>query len=289
MEKKFYLQNVILWLTDGALLAHFMEMTQKLQSTGIAVEALLADETVEQRGNTLYITDSGNCAVYLKEKNLPLLAYFHEGNRGECFEGVAYGMEAPEEILPEYLERIYRRYLDLPWDILTTRRCEVRETVVADVDGFMEIYREPSITRYMESLYTDPEQEKAYIREYIDNMYRFYEYGVWSILQKETEELIGRAGFSIREGYELPELGFMIAKPWQGKGIAYEVCSAILNYGEEFLGFDEVQSLVRPENKASLALCAKIGFVEQKRVRERDLISGEEWEYCYLVRKKGTS
>lgn len=286
MEQRYYLQKVILWLTDGGLLAHFVEMTDRLNKAGIAVEALLTEETAVKKENALYITDSGACAACLKEKELPALAYLHKGNREECFDGAAYGMEAPEDIFPEYLERIYRRYVDLPWDILSTARCQVRETVVEDVEGFGQIYREPSITKYMESLYTDPEQERAYIRGYIDTMYRFYEYGVWSVLHKETGELIGRAGFSIREGYELPELGFVIAYPWQGRGIAYEVCSAILKYGEDYLGFDEVQALVRPENKVSLALCTKLGFVQQKHVRERDMISGEEWEYCYLVRKK---
>ncbi len=283
MGKRFYLQRVVLWLTDGALMAHFVELIEKLQDVGIAVEALLTEERAERRDNTLYITDSGACASWLKEENLPILAYLHENNQGEDFGGMAYAMENAEEIEPEYLERVYRRYLDLPWDILSTARCDIRETVVADVDEFMKIYSEPSITQYTEGLYEDPEQEKAYIRDYIDKMYHFYEYGVWTVLHRESGEIIGRAGFSVREGSNLPELGFVIACPWQRKGIAYEICSAILAFGSRVLGFHKVQTLVRPENKASLALCAKLGFVEQKRVRERDYISGEEWEYCYLI------
>ena len=97
--------------------------------------------------------------------------------------------------------------------------------------------------------------------------------------------MIGRAGFGVREGYSLPELGFVIARPWQGRGIAHEVCSAVLEYGWDMLGFDKVQALVRPDNKISLALCSKLGFVEQGCVREKDSITGEEREYCRLIKE----
>ncbi len=36
----------------------------------------------------------------------------------------------------------------------------------------------------------------------IGNMYYFYNYGVWTICDKTTGQVIGRAGFSNREGYE---------------------------------------------------------------------------------------
>lgn len=286
MEKTFYLRAVSLWLTDGRLLAHFIEVVEELLKHGIGVEALLTEEEVSPREGALYITDSGVCAQWLRQQNLPVLAYLHEENPAENFQGIAYGMEIPEEISAEYLERIFRRYEGVPWDILSTNRCVLRETTVEDVDGLIEIYRAPDITRYTEKLYDDPEQEREYIRSYIEKIYHYYEYGVWSVLWKETGELIGRAGFSVRPGYDLPELGFVIAAPWQGLGIATEICTEILQYGVEALGFERVQSLVRPENATSLALCKRLGFTEQGRVREQDHVTGVSHEYCYLVWKK---
>mgnify|MGYP002508282232 FL=1 len=72
--------------------------------------------------------------------------------------------------------------------------------------------------------------------------------------------MIGRAGISRREGYDLPELGFVFGVPWQGRGYAYEVCSAILSYARDELLMERVQALVRPENERSLRLCEKLGF-----------------------------
>ena len=59
-----------------------------------------------------------------------------------------------------------------------------------------------------------------------------------------------------------PELGFIIGVPWQRKGYAYEVCSAILKYAKEELDFEKVISFVMEENKASIALCEKLGFLK---------------------------
>ena len=80
------------------------------------------------------------------------------------------------------MEKVYRRLKGLPWDILETKRCLIRETVPEDVDSFYEIYSDPAITKFMEDLYPEKEQEKAYIREYIEKIYTYYEFGVWTIV-----------------------------------------------------------------------------------------------------------
>ena len=72
--------------------------------------------------------------------------------------------------------------------------------------------------------------------------------------------VIGRAGISYREGFEEPELGFLIGVRWQRKGYAAEVCRAILAYAREVLEFERIQVLVESGNFPSLKLCEKLGF-----------------------------
>lgn len=155
----------------------------------------------------------------------------------------------------------------------------MRETTVEDVDDFYRIYAETSITEYMENLFADRDEEIAYTRDYIEKVYAFYGYGMWTVLEKESGAVIGRAGIIWREGYDVPELGFVIGVPWQGRGYAYEVCKAILLYAKEELLMEQVQALVRTENEKSLRLCEKLGL---ERV-------GEVWEdgalHVRLLRK----
>lgn len=210
--------------------------------------------------DTLYITDNPICCKMLKTGGLPVIAYLHEDNREGDFSQAEYAIEQIEEIEYKSLELAYLRLTGQPWTILTTNRCKIRETIVEDVDSFYEIYREPSITYYMENLYADREEEAACMEDYIKNVYGFYGYGMWTVLEKTSGQIIGRAGISLREGYDIPELGFVIALPYQRQGYAYEVCQGILAYGEEELDFTCFQVFIMEGNEKSKALCQKLGF-----------------------------
>lgn len=248
-------------------------------------EKMIEIKTGETTG-VLYITDNAENARRLKKQGHAVVPYFHMGNRNQDFSEFLFGVEDAEELEADCVEKIYRRLRNLPWKILETDRCIVRETTVEDVDQFWEIYREPAITRYTESLYPEIEQEKQYVREYIEKIYSYYEYGVWTVMEKESGRVIGRAGFSVRPGFDNPELGFVIGVPWQRKGYAYEVCSAILKYGWEQLGFSEVQAIVAPENEASMMLCEKLGFMMEESTCAQTMIDGKEY-YLLKVRQQG--
>lgn len=217
----------------------------------------------------LYVTDDIDVARVLKESGKAVLIYLHDGNREQDFSEFLYAVEDPEELEPEYVNKVYRRLMGMPWDILETKRCLVRETTPEDVDDFYHIYSDPAITKYMEDLYPEIDQEKQYIREYIEKVYSFFEFGVWTVVERKSGSVIGRAGFAFREGYEEPELGFIIGVPWQRQGYAEEVCRAVMKYGWEILGFQRVQAMVEPENTASLRLCRKLGFTEQEKAAEK--------------------
>lgn len=227
----------------------------------------------------LYITDDSVTAMRLRDAGEAVLVHLHPGNTEQDFSQFLFAVEQPEELDAEYVEKVYRRLKGLPWNILETERCLIRETIVEDVEAFYKIYSEPAITEHMEDLYPDVEQEKQYVRDYIEKVYTFFEFGVWTVVEKSTGAVIGRAGLSYREGFDEPELGFVIGVPWQRMGYAYEVCAAILQYGGEKLGFEVIQAFVEPQNEASLNLCGKLGMQPVGNVIIKDR------EYVRLVYK----
>lgn len=233
-------------------------------------DAIIHDEIKKE---TLYITDSESAYHTLRQQGGYVLPCRHENNRDTDFAGALYIIEQIEEIGYDTIDMAYRRLAGLPWEILTTQRCVIRETIEEDVDSFYEIYAEPEITKYMEDLYDDREEEAAYIRDYREKIYSFYGYGMWTVLTKDGT-VIGRAGISWREGFNFPELGFVIGVPWQRQGYAYEVCSAILAYAQKELGLTEIQALVMVGNDKSAALCRKLGF----RYMEQIAFEGEIYE-----------
>ncbi len=205
--------------------------------------------------------------AFLREPDYPDIPYalYRDVNRdGDVFaEGVKYVLEGegefdPEEFDDDYLEGIYRRLKRIPWDILETDRCMLRETSVADLDAFYEIYADPDITRFLEGL-MERFDEEIYTENYRDLIYEIYGHGIWTVISKETSEIIGRAGLDERAGFDMPELGFMIGKKWQRRGLAFEVCRGILEWASEN-GIEKVMSLTEKENTASVGLLKKLGF-----------------------------
>ena len=270
--KNNYLKKVCLILSHGKQLLPFAGLLKQLQGRGVDCEELLEGEDYARMGDALYITDSATVLKKLVEEGMPVLVCYHEQNRGEDFSLARYGIERPRELEPGYLERVYRRFAGLPWDILETQRCFLRESTVEDVDAFYAIYKEEAITRYMENLYENRASEQAYIREYIEKVYSYYEFGIWTVILKETGEIIGRAGLSVREGYELPELGYVIGVPWQGQGLAREVCQGILQLAKEEFEFEQVQVLIQKENEPSICLARSLGFEEKEEIEKNYMI-----------------
>ena len=266
---EFYLKEVIIILSHAGWLAGFGGLVEDLKNREVMCTAMLAEEEYPVKENALYITDHAVTLQDIVEKNLPVAVYLHEDNKEEPLAAARYAFEDPRSLDAVYAERVYRRCKDIPWDILETERCFLRETVPEDVEAFYEIYSAPEMTRYTEDLYESKISERAYIREYVEKVYHYFEFGIWTVVLKETGEIIGRAGLNVREGYDMPELGYVIGKPWQGKGIATEVCSGVLKYATDEFGFEKVMTLIQEENKASLQVAWKLGFQVQEELMEK--------------------
>ena len=175
-------------------------------------------------------------------------------------------VEGFEEVDYDFLEKVYQRHHGIPWTILETERLVVRELNLSDMDALFELYSYEGMTDYMEGLYSY-EEEYNYQKAYIENMYRFFGYGMWLVFEKETGKLVGRAGVEHREELEGElELGYAIGTPWQGRGYATEVCAGIMQYARDELGFEEICSLVEPENKVSVHLLEKWAFAEEQEL-----------------------
>lgn len=224
------------------------------------------------------VTDDKQCYEAAYEAGIPFLLYLHEGNKKVSFKKAPYGVTKLQGISPDYMERVYRRFYGIPWIILTTERCIIREMAEEDLNELYEVYKDPSVTRYTEGLYQDREKEREYIKEYINQVYGLCGFGIWAVVDRKTGKLIGRAGIAWREGFETPELGYVIGAEHQRKGIATEVCRAILKFAEEELQFSKIRVLLEKENTASFKLCRRLGFKQDGDI----IIEGKEMQqYIY--------
>lgn len=219
----------------------------------------LAEETDYQEILLITATDRG--LDFAKRHHMAMIAYANPKYPKEKRRDAEFVVEGFEEFGIEDMERVYRRFHGLPWEILITKRCLVREFTMADIKALFELYDDDEIRKFVEPLY-EFDEECDYERAYIDNIYRFYGYGMWLVFHRQTGTLIGRAGLEQREfpeGSEL-EMGYLIARAYRRQGYATEVCSGILKYARDRLGAGRINCMIHKENAPSISFAEKLGF-----------------------------
>lgn len=219
-----------------------------------------------------------NKVVSYKEGNLNITdeirEYIDIVNKGEACafvkktpdsqtpEGVRYVLEGTD-VDDEYLRRIFCHMTQIPYEIAKTQRLIIRESSLEDVSGLTKIYdsvkTENEDAEWSLTAFSDDEKEECRkMRAYIENMYGFYDFGLWTVVLKETGEVIGRVGFSFDDGAETPELGFVIGKKWQGNGYAHEAAAAAIEYMREELEINELSAKVSQKNIKSLNMLKRL-------------------------------
>ena len=231
----------------------------------------------------LVITDDDGVAQELERLGVAVTGYRAPGCEYEGF-ATRYVVEELPMVDDEYFNLVYMRAHHIPVVIAQTERTIIREMTENDLPAMYELYADPAVARWCELLY-EYEKELEFTRAYIDNMYVFYGYGLWLVFDKESGELIGRAGISHREidGIERCELGYIIKGTRQRQGLGFEVSREIIRYAADSLGMDELWLCTEEDNMASEALAQKLGFHRWGSAL-CDIGSGEQKE-CRIYRK----
>lgn len=89
-------------------------------------------------------------------------------------------------------------------------------------------------------------------------------YGLWHIADRATGTFLGWAGFVNAEGWDEPELGWTVMDEAEGKGIAFEACTAARAYGASEFGLRGVISYIAHDNTRSEALATRLGAIYER-------------------------
>lgn len=240
------------------------------------------------REKLIFLTAREDAACVAKEKGIPVIGYEEpEGEQVWSAQMVLYQME---DTAIRLLDHVYQREYHMPWTIAESKRCQIREMTLEDLDELYVLYQGKSIRQFMEPLY-ERDEEEEYTKAYIANMYHYYGYGMWLVFEKGTGILIGRAGLNnlTWNGNMILELGYAIAEEKQHMGYGTEVCQAIIEYTKEVdFGFDKLYCFIEPENKISIKLAEKLGFLGKVHVL-RDGVPMIKYELDLTETEKGVT
>lgn len=151
-----------------------------------------------------------------------------------------------------------------PKIIAETERLLLRELTEADYPGLCRVLQDKEATYHYGRVFTSEE-----IWEWLDGQLRNYGrdgFGIWAAVLKESGEMIGHAGISVRRFSDevVYEIGYMFEKAFWGKGYATEAAIACRELAFGVYGLKSVCSIIRTDNMASRAVARKNGM----RIRE---------------------
>ncbi|MCR5625682.1 MAG: GNAT family N-acetyltransferase [Lachnospiraceae bacterium] len=252
--------NKVLFIMKERNVPYLNMLIEDLEEKGIDIFYTFEYNDLNSGDDTYIITDCEDGIELARNYNIGYIAYFpDEYNELPCPDAQCV-FRGFDELTADFVIKMYERFMGIPWTILETERCIVREMSLKDIDELYELYDQPGITDYIPGLCKYREEEVEFERAYIKLMYEFCGYGIWNIIDKESGKIIGRAGIANRDGFDDPEIGYLVGKDYQNRGIAKEVVSAIIKYGRSMLGFSRFNAFVHDENIPSIKLITGLGF-----------------------------
>ena len=150
--------------------------------------------------------------------------------------------------------------------VLETPRLQLREMGPDDIDFIATMLANTEVTRYYERTFTRADA-KAWLERQLTR-YANDGHGLWLVLERETGSPVGQVGLAMQEveGTRHPEIGWLLHRPFWGKGYATEAGIATRDAAFTRWGYRQVISLIRPVNEPSRRVAERVGMQPGGRV-----------------------
>ncbi|MEO0515347.1 MAG: GNAT family N-acetyltransferase [Planctomycetota bacterium] len=166
--------------------------------------------------------------------------------------------------------------------IVETKRLHVRRWLPRDLAPLHAIYSDPETVRWCGD---GSPLTVAQCREWFsvtENNYRKYGYGMFTVAEKKSDNVVGFAGLVHPGGQEDVEIKYAFDRSRWGQGLASEVVPALLQYGNSSHGIGKIIATVAQENAASQRVLVKSGMSLQASRTEND--GSQTLIYCWEVK-----
>ncbi len=227
-----------------------------------AAYSILLQQLQVHPGECVAITDTYCGLMSARNACVTCIAYHNPDVPPQDLYKAPVLVEGFEEIDFSFINRVYQYDHLEPVTVVTTPNFIIRELSVGDIPELYLICSEPSIRAYLDDFNDTLAAEKEKQEAYIKNVYHFYGFGLWGVFLKETNQLVGRCGVEYKQlgPEEIYELGYLLAKPYQGFGYAREFVTGVLNYCFSKLKLPRVVAIIDKENIRSIHLAEQVGM-----------------------------
>jgi ribosomal-protein-alanine N-acetyltransferase len=103
------------------------------------------------------------------------------------------------------------------------------------------------------------EQIQEFVNRQAD-LYRRRGFCRWKLLEKPARSMIGFCGVGFWRDWLEPEIGWWLARPYWGRGLATEAAVVALRDAFERVRLEKIVSVAMAGNKASIRIMEKLGL-----------------------------
>ena len=150
--------------------------------------------------------------------------------------------------------------------ILETKRLLLRELEESDFAALCRTLQDKDAMYAYEHAFSDEEVHQWLARQM--RRYREDGFGLWAVILKETGDFIGQCGLTKQpvDNTQVTEIGYLLQRDHWHNGYATEAALACKDYAFSVLGEQEVYSIIRPENTASIRVAERLGMTYRKTI-----------------------
>lgn len=149
---------------------------------------------------------------------------------------------------------------------IDTERLRFKRLTVEDSESLFQACGDPEVLKYwLGGPHKQSNETKHRILE-IEKHRKTHAFGDWGIIERENSELIGFGGLHYIQDMTEVNIGYVLKKSWWRKGLAYEACRSILNFGFHTLELAQIVAVIWPDNIASTRLVEKCGLELWKKI-----------------------
>lgn len=151
--------------------------------------------------------------------------------------------------------------------ILETSRLTLRYITSRDAEALMPILGDAEVMQFSIIGIHSSKQIKQFIEQRLIS-YLEYGFGLYALVHKQNQQLIGYCGFFIQsiEQQKEVEIGYRLAKKYWGQGLATEAAKAVVDYGQQRFNFRRFVCLIEIKNNRSIRVAQKLGMKLEKKI-----------------------
>lgn len=166
---------------------------------------------------------------------------------------------------------------------LETERLFIFPVSLDDADFVLAVHNTPKFIQFIgdRNLRTLEDAEN-YIKNRFLPHYEKHGFGNCLIVEKSSGKKVGAVGVFVRDGLDVPDIGFSFLPEFEGKGYGYEASSKLMETVFTDFGLKKISAITTNENIASQKLIEKLGLKYLKMIRLPD--DEEELRY-YEIEK----